>query len=61
MSDNPPTGFVGAPPALPALGSRVRVVPNHVCPVLNLVDEVAVAHDDRVVGTWRVAARGRNS
>ena len=46
---------------LPALGSRIRVVPNHVCPVLNLVDDVAVARGGLVVGRWTVAARGRNS
>lgn len=47
--------------SLPVRGSRIRVVPNHVCTVLNLVDAVAVAHGGLVVDTWRVAARGRNS
>ncbi|GAA4663249.1 alanine racemase [Gordonia humi] len=46
---------------LPVRGSRIRVVPNHVCTVLNLVDEVAVVRGGLVVDTWPVAARGRNN
>jgi D-serine deaminase-like pyridoxal phosphate-dependent protein len=45
---------------LPALGSRLRVIPNHVCLVPNLVDEVLV-DDGASLTAWRVAARGRNS
>ena len=46
---------------LPALGDRLRVVPNHVCVAVNLVDEVAVVSRGAVVDRWTVAARGRNS
>ena len=49
---------------LPPLGSVVRVVPNHVCNAVNLVDELVVydhGSDAQPVATWRVAARGRNS
>ena len=46
---------------LPGLGETVRVVPNHVCTVVNLVDEVLVVRDGKVEGRWSVAARGRNS
>lgn len=45
---------------LPALGDRLRVVPNHVCVAVNLVDEVAVVSGGAVVDRWRVAARGMN-
>jgi D-serine deaminase-like pyridoxal phosphate-dependent protein len=45
---------------LPDLGERVRVIPNHVCVAVNLVDEVAVVSGGAVVDRWRVAARGRN-
>lgn len=44
-----------------AVGSRVRVVPNHVCSVVNLVDELVVVHGDDVVDVWPVDARGRNT
>ncbi|MDP5228661.1 MULTISPECIES: D-TA family PLP-dependent enzyme [Arthrobacter] len=46
---------------LPALGERLRLIPNHVCVAVNLVDEVTVVSDGAVVDTWAVAARGRNS
>jgi len=46
--------------SLPQVGEHVAVVPNHVCLVLNLVDEVEVVESGRVTQRWRVAARGRN-
>lgn len=42
---------------IPALGSRVRVVPNHVCNAVNLVDELHELNGMTVT----VDARGRNS
>lgn len=41
------------------VGERVRLVPAHVCPVVNLTDEVALIAAGRVVETWQVDARGR--
>ncbi|WP_427135957.1 hypothetical protein [Pseudarthrobacter sp. S9] len=46
---------------LPALGHRLRVIPNHVCLAMNLVDEVTVVRNGLVVERWTVAARGRNN
>jgi D-serine deaminase-like pyridoxal phosphate-dependent protein len=43
-------------PERPALGSRVLLVPNHVCNAVNLADEYVLSTG----GTWPVAARGRN-
>jgi D-serine deaminase-like pyridoxal phosphate-dependent protein len=52
-------GVVEIPPgAGPAVGDRVRIVPNHVCPVVNLFDEAVVVSDGEIVARWRVAARG---
>jgi D-serine deaminase-like pyridoxal phosphate-dependent protein len=45
---------------LPA-GSRVRVVPNHVCATVNLADAYVVVRDGTVVGHWPVDARGANT
>jgi D-serine deaminase-like pyridoxal phosphate-dependent protein len=44
------------------LGTRVRVVPNHVCATVNLADEYLVANPDARDGldSWPVDARGRN-
>lgn len=50
--------LAGAP--LPALGSVVRVVPNHCCNAVNLVDTLVVG-DPADATTWAIAARGRNS
>lgn len=41
------------------IGERVRVVPGHICPCVNLFDEVVVISNNEVVDKWRVAARGR--
>jgi D-serine deaminase-like pyridoxal phosphate-dependent protein len=46
---------------LPVLGQRLRIVPNHVCVSMNLVDEVKVVQKGSVIDQWVVAARGRNS
>lgn len=41
-----------------AVGDQVRVVPNHVCPVVNLFNEMCVFDGEQIVDRWRVAARG---
>ena len=46
---------------MPELGSRLRVVPNHVCNAVNLADELVAVHDGEVVDRWPVAARGANT
>jgi len=43
----------------PEIGERVTILPNHVCPVSNLVDEVMGIRDGRVEVLWPVAARGK--
>lgn len=43
----------------PAIGDVVRIVPNHVCVVVNMVDEIVMVRGDEIVGTLPVAARGR--
>lgn len=55
-------GFVDVAAGSPAprVGDRVVIVPNHVCPTVNLYDELVVVEDGQVVDTWPVAARGRN-
>ncbi len=41
-----------------AVGDRHEVIPNHVCPTINLTDELLVVRDGRVIDRWTVAARG---
>ncbi len=46
------------PGPLPALGSRVRVVPNHVCVCVNNVDTLVVMDGGEPGDNWPVIARG---
>jgi D-serine deaminase-like pyridoxal phosphate-dependent protein len=47
----------GGPTGL-KVGDRIHVVPNHVCTMINLHDEVVLADGDTVIGTLAVEARG---
>ena len=55
-------GVVHAPAGVerPALGEVVAVIPNHVCPVIDVVDQLAVVNRDGSVEEWPVDARGRS-
>ena len=41
------------------IGERVRVVPAHICPVINLTEEVMVISQGGAVDRWKVDARGK--
>ena len=43
----------------PQVGDVVRIVPNHVCVVVNMMDEVVMVRGEEIVGTLRVEARGK--
>jgi D-serine deaminase-like pyridoxal phosphate-dependent protein len=45
----------------PAVGDRVRIVPNHVCVSVNLQETLWGVEGDEVVAEWPVQARGRSS
>jgi D-serine deaminase-like pyridoxal phosphate-dependent protein len=45
----------------PKVGDVVRIIPNHVCVVVNMVDRLITTRDGRIVGEIPVAARGRIS
>src|SRR5262249_57554922 len=44
--------------ARPKVGEVVRVIPNHVCVVVNMVDRMIAVRGDKVVDVLPVAARG---
>jgi D-serine deaminase-like pyridoxal phosphate-dependent protein len=53
-------GVLEVPPeAEVRIGDRLAIVPNHVCPTINLASAVTVVEGGRVAGRWPVAARGR--
>jgi D-serine deaminase-like pyridoxal phosphate-dependent protein len=41
------------------VGEKVWVIPSHVCPSVNLQDEIWYGRDGKVEGKWAVAARGK--
>ena len=41
------------------VGDRVEIIPNHVCPTVNLMDELTIVRDGKVVDSWPIAARGK--
>lgn len=43
----------------PNVGDIVRIVPNHVCVVVNMMDEVVMVRGEEIIGTLPVAARGK--
>jgi D-serine deaminase-like pyridoxal phosphate-dependent protein len=45
----------------PRVGDVVRIIPNHVCVVVNMVDRLIATRGDKIVGEIPVAARGRIS
>lgn len=48
-----------SPQKTPAIGERVSIIPNHVCVVSNLFDEIVGIRGNRVEVVWPVAARGK--
>ena len=50
------------PPDSPLkVGDRVAIVANHICPVMNLTDDVLVAENGRIVDRWPIVARGKGT
>ena len=43
----------------PHVGDVVRIVPNHVCVVVNMMDEVVMVRGEEIVGILPIAARGK--
>ena len=41
------------------VGEVLSIIPNHVCTCVNLHDEVFLVRNQEVVGSWRVACRGK--
>jgi len=55
-------GVVAARPGAdrPLLGEVVAIIPNHICPVVDLVDAVVAVDADGSTSEWPVDARGRS-
>lgn len=47
-------------PSVPLkVGDRIEIIPNHVCPVINLCDDLVAHRGGELVGTIPVSARGK--
>ena len=55
-------GIVRIPGGIPSprVGEVLAIVPNHICPVVDLRDSFVAARGGAVVGIWPVDARGRS-
>jgi D-serine deaminase-like pyridoxal phosphate-dependent protein len=42
------------------VGDKLEILPNHVCPAVNLFDELAAVRAGRVEAVWKVKARGKS-
>jgi D-serine deaminase-like pyridoxal phosphate-dependent protein len=51
-------GFLAHAGRPPRIGARVRIWPNHACPVANLADKLVVLQNDEIREEWSVDARG---
>jgi D-serine deaminase-like pyridoxal phosphate-dependent protein len=40
------------------VGDRVEIIPNHICPTVNLMNNLIIVRDGKIVDTWKVGARG---
>lgn len=45
--------------AFPRIGEKVEVIPNHVCPVVNLHDRLHLVEGEDVAETWTITGRGK--
>lgn len=52
-------GHLIVPDNLPIkVGDHLRIIPNHVCPCINLQDRVFIVSGEQVIDQWKIAARG---
>lgn len=42
-----------------SIGDTIRIIPNHICPVVNLYDELYLVEGDQVVASYHIAGRGK--
>ena len=41
------------------VGDKLEIIPNHICPAVNLFDELVGIRNDNITLIWNVAARGK--
>jgi len=41
------------------IGDKIEIVPNHVCPTVNLYDDMYVLQNGQILDVWQIKARGK--
>lgn len=41
------------------IGDKIEIIPNHVCPTVNLYDEMYMLRDGQILDVWQIKARGK--
>jgi D-serine deaminase-like pyridoxal phosphate-dependent protein len=52
-------GLIARPVFDLPVGAKIRIIPNHACPVVNLTDSLVVHSKDIIKNVWKVHARGK--
>ncbi len=52
-------GFIKRPDFDLPVGSKIRIIPNHACPVVNLTDALLIHKNNKIIESWKVHARGK--
>ncbi len=52
-------GVLSIPKGKLKVGDKVEIIPNHVCPVVNLYDELIGLRKGKIETVWKVSARGK--
>jgi len=42
------------------IGEKIEIIPNHICPVVNMFDEATIISKNSFVGIWPILARGKS-
>lgn len=59
LSEEHGVAFSAAGEACPKVGTKLRLIPNHICACANLHDKMYVVDGEKVVGCWPISARGK--
>lgn len=41
------------------VGDKIEIIPNHVCPVVNLFDKLFISKNKKIIDNWEIKARGK--
>ena len=60
LSEEHATVKIAGGSALPAIGDKVEIIPNHACTTVNLYDKFYAARGGQVIGEYKIEGRGKS-